>query len=274
MKHIKSLSAYLGESRGAHEVDVEEIIDDLNSSLKYASAALQDVKDGQIVKIYLNTDPDKDVKIANRVISQYGGKLKLDKGASTKDSLVYQIEESIILSPSGVQISQFEMDFVAMQAEKQGMTREEWIAHYATPTIGSGIDESFNSSTPNANDLGRYFIRLLAARDQAHVFHWQTESFAQHEAFGAFYEEFLESVDELVESIMGLKGRPIFGEEASITVEDYSPENINRFFEALYPLMNNELKMICDEESHEEIFDLARAITAQIDKLKYLLTLS
>ena len=168
--------------------------------------------------------------------------------------------------------SQFDIDFLGMQAEMHGMTREEWIAHYGSSI--QGVDESFETSTPNANDLGRYFIRLLAARDQAHVFHWQTESFAQHEAFGGFYEDFLESVDDLVESIMGLKGRPVFGAGASIHVEDYSPSNINKFFESLYPLLDNELKMICDEDVNEEIFDLARAITANIDKLKYLLTLS
>lgn len=168
--------------------------------------------------------------------------------------------------------SQFGVDFLGLQAEKHGMTRAEWIAHYGSSI--QGIDESFDTATPNANDLGRYFIRLLAARDQAHVFHWQTESFAQHEAFGNFYEDFLESVDDLVESIMGLKGRPVFGQSASIIVEDYSPSNINRFFEKLYPILNQELESICDPDQHEEIFDLAKAITAQIDKLKYLLTLS
>lgn len=273
MKHIKNLNQYLSEARGSHEVDVEEIIDDLNSSLKYASASLKDTKGGQVVAIYLDTDPDKDVKIAKKVISQYGGKLKLDKAASADDTLIYQIEEGLIVAPSGVQASQFDLDFVGLQAAKHGMTREEYVAHYASSSIGLGIDESFDSSTPGANDLGRYFIRLLAARDQAHIFHWQTQSFAQHEAFGDFYEDFLTDVDNMVESIMGLKGRPVFG-SAIIKVEDYNDININKFFERIYPVFDNELKMICDSEAHEEIFDLARGIIAKINKLKYLLTLS
>jgi hypothetical protein len=33
-------------------------------------------------------------------------------------------------------------DFLGMQAQAANMTREEWIAHYGTPEIGSGIDES------------------------------------------------------------------------------------------------------------------------------------
>jgi len=34
-----------------------------------------------------------------------------------------------------------ENDFLGMQAQMANMTREEWIAHYGTATIGSGIDE-------------------------------------------------------------------------------------------------------------------------------------
>lgn len=134
------------------------------------------------------------------------------------------------------------------------------------------LNESFDVMTPNGDDFGNFALKLLAARDQAHVFHWQTESFAQHEAFGAFYEEFLENVDELVESMMGIKERPNFG-DATISLKNYSEGVIEEFFQALYEVINDEIKLVIDP-MHEEIYDLARVITAQIDKLKYLLTLS
>jgi hypothetical protein len=35
-----------------------------------------------------------------------------------------------------------ENDFLGMQAQAANMSREEWIAHYGSPEIGSGIDES------------------------------------------------------------------------------------------------------------------------------------
>jgi len=35
-----------------------------------------------------------------------------------------------------------EYDFLGMQAQAANMSREEWIAHYGTPEIGSGIDEA------------------------------------------------------------------------------------------------------------------------------------
>ena len=37
-------------------------------------------------------------------------------------------------------------DFLGMQAQAANMSREEWIAHYGTPEIGSGIDEAKKST--------------------------------------------------------------------------------------------------------------------------------
>ena len=33
-----------------------------------------------------------------------------------------------------------EYDFLGMQAQAANMTREEWIAHYGTPDVGTGIE--------------------------------------------------------------------------------------------------------------------------------------
>jgi DNA-binding ferritin-like protein len=134
------------------------------------------------------------------------------------------------------------------------------------------INEGFNADTPSGNDLGNFALKLLAARDQAHIFHWQTKSYARHEAFGEFYEDFLTNVDDLVESIMGIIERPSFG-QATITLKDYSEGAIAEFFESLYRVINEEIKIVIDP-MHEEIYDLSRVITSQIDKLKYLLSLS
>ena len=135
------------------------------------------------------------------------------------------------------------------------------------------ISEGFATSTPNSNAIGAYFTKLLAIRDQAHVFHWQTRSFARHEAFGEFYETFLTNTDALAEMIMGIVGRPTFGEAATILLSDLSTESIQKFLEAAYPIFGDELEAIVDDDTHEEIFDQARIILAELDKLKYLLTL-
>lgn len=140
--------------------------------------------------------------------------------------------------------------------------------------IAKKFNQFITESLGEADDMyGTFFIRLLGLRDQAHIFHWQTTSFARHSAFGDFYTEYLTAVDVLAEMIMGIKGRPVMGTNATIMLKDYSDESISEFIENSEKLLGAELEMICNPAENEEVFDQARIILAEIDKLKYLLTL-
>ena len=46
----------------------------------------------------------------------------------------------------------------------------------------------------------------FAARNQAHIEHWNTKSYAEHVALGDFYEEVIDLVDEFVECYQGKFG--------------------------------------------------------------------
>jgi len=47
---------------------------------------------------------------------------------------------------------------------------------------------------------------LLAMQNQMRIFHWQTESFAQHKAFGGAYEDLDGSIDKFIEIYQGKNG--------------------------------------------------------------------
>ena len=46
----------------------------------------------------------------------------------------------------------------------------------------------------------------FAARNQAHLEHWNTKSYAEHMALGEFYDEVIDRVDDFVESYQGYFG--------------------------------------------------------------------
>jgi len=48
---------------------------------------------------------------------------------------------------------------------------------------------------------------LIRIQEQLRIFHWQTESYAQHKAFGKAYEELGELIDQFVEVYMGKNGK-------------------------------------------------------------------
>lgn len=74
---------------------------------------------------------------------------------------------------------------------------------------------------------------LLQSRNQAHIYHWQTQgmgSFAAHTALGAYYEGIIGIVDGLVESIQGRYGI-IRGYKMVGTLKE--DESYATYFEAL-----------------------------------------
>jgi hypothetical protein len=121
------------------------------------------------------------------------------------------------------------------------------------------------------NEFGTFFVKMLAVRDQGHIFHWQTYSYARHKAFGNFYDDYLDFVDKLAESIMGIKQRPIIG-NATITLVDYSDVAIKQYLDEAYNLFTVDIKGVV-EPTYVEIYNIIEEITALIDKLRYLLTL-
>ena len=76
---------------------------------------------------------------------------------------------------------------------------------------------------------------LMASRDQAHIFHWQTTgpgSFAAHMALNGYYDAIPDLVDALVESYQGKHGI-IKGFEPAERFDEYSKENALKYFKAL-----------------------------------------
>lgn len=76
---------------------------------------------------------------------------------------------------------------------------------------------------------------LMASRDQAHIFHWQTKgpgSFAAHLALNAYYDAMPEIVDALVEAYQGKHGI-VKGYEPAERFDEYSADVAIKYFKAL-----------------------------------------
>lgn len=45
--------------------------------------------------------------------------------------------------------------------------------------------------------------RVFATRNAVHLAHWRTDSYAQHQALGAFYDDLVDKIDRIVEMHQG-----------------------------------------------------------------------
>jgi DNA-binding ferritin-like protein len=81
---------------------------------------------------------------------------------------------------------------------------------------------------------------LMASRDQAHIFHWQTTgegSFAAHLALNGYYDAIPDMIDALVEAYQGKYGI-LKGYTTAEKFEDYEKSTVVKYFKALATYMD------------------------------------
>ena len=93
---------------------------------------------------------------------------------------------------------------------------------------------------------------LLAARDQAHIFHWQTTgegSFAAHLALNAYYDAVPAMVDALVEAYQGKYGI-VKGYTPAEKFDEYSTATVVKYFKALATFVDRVYNKIAKEDTN------------------------
>jgi DNA-binding ferritin-like protein len=115
---------------------------------------------------------------------------------------------------------------------------------------------------------------VLAMSVQSHLWHWQTKTYAAHEAFGEFYETLTETVDEIAEGFMGADiqfGNVKVAAEGDTFQMTAVIEELKRFKAAM---ADAETKLMSDENKlFHGVGDKVLEIVQATDKLLYLLTL-
>lgn len=114
------------------------------------------------------------------------------------------------------------------------------------------------------------FISLLfSSRDQAHVFHLRSLSYAQHKALNEYYDEILDLIDGLVESyqgkyglVQGYEGPRGFNENAG---------SATSYFEQLAQLIENTRSdIVQDSYLQNQVDEVLALVYSTIYKLKFL----
>mgnify|MGYP001271829089 FL=1 len=118
----------------------------------------------------------------------------------------------------------------------------------------------------NFNQIVRYSLEYL---NQSRYYHWQTESYAHHEALGEFYNSFSESVDKMVEAMAGRTGVKISIDQGKVELVDYNgaPEVIESL-EALRTRYE-EFKESITDLGYIDIEDIIDDIVHSINELLF-----
>ncbi len=111
--------------------------------------------------------------------------------------------------------------------------------------------------------------KLTYFHEQLHLLHWQTSSYAEHQALGGLYDYVHDFKDGVIEKIMGYTGK----RPAAYKIEALGGSPATTVVSDLMSFAS-ELKAFGEKNSYHDISNLADSLSGEAAKTKYLLTLS
>lgn len=114
--------------------------------------------------------------------------------------------------------------------------------------------------------IGSFFLTLLHSATNTHILHLQSRSFSEHQALSNFYDEIVDLVDGLIESLQGKIGI------IQYPVEYKKPADsglLELQFLSDYVTVNR-LVIGSDSELQNEVDTILNLINSTIYKLKFL----
>lgn len=111
---------------------------------------------------------------------------------------------------------------------------------------------------------------LIKIQEQLRIFHWQSETYAEHKAYGKAYEDFGDLVDQFIEVYMGKNGKLKAKVTYNIELDNYGEHNLTYINDFITYITNIE-KEIAPQDS--DLLNIRDEMLAVLNKLKYLLSL-
>jgi hypothetical protein len=131
-------------------------------------------------------------------------------------------------------------------------------------------DEDVEDVEDGSNDdFCEMVCNILHSRNQAHVFHLQTQSFAEHKALNDYYDGVVALFDGIVESYQGKYG--IIKNFKTFKIEQYrNGKKTISYFERLLDIIEENRDSVDDSYLQNQIDTVQELINSTIYKLRFL----
>jgi len=115
-------------------------------------------------------------------------------------------------------------------------------------------------------------IKFLTLQQQFRILHWQTKSYAKHNAYGSIYDSLDGFIDEFIEIYMGKYGRVSFNGDGNIMLKNSDSLDLNLFIKENISWLKS-LSGKLNVENDSDLLNIRDEIMGSLNKLRYLLTL-
>lgn len=121
--------------------------------------------------------------------------------------------------------------------------------------------------------MEKAILNLIKLQNQLRILHWQTDSYAQHKAFGKAYEGLDGLIDSLVEVHQGKYGKIMFSAPLSIELVNFDELAIDDVLTEVTDYLSAKFDGMVDTTKDTDCLNIRDSILQEINQLKYLLTL-
>ncbi len=116
--------------------------------------------------------------------------------------------------------------------------------------------------------IAKFLGTLMSSRNQAHVFHLQTPSFAAHKALNEYYDEIVDLIDSYAEMAQGRYGI-IRGYVMSAQI--FEDDSVLKYFTGLQKFVDEiRTQLPQDGELNNTVDEISGLISSTVYKLKFL----
>lgn len=130
-------------------------------------------------------------------------------------------------------------------------------------------EEEEDDDNDSNEDFCEMVCKILHSRNQAHIFHLQTQSYAEHKALNDYYDGVLGLFDGIVESYQGKYG--IIKSYKTFKIEQYKNcKKTISYFERLLDDIDNLRESVEDSYIQNQIDTVQELINSTLYKLKFL----
>jgi len=111
--------------------------------------------------------------------------------------------------------------------------------------------------------------KLTYFHEQLHLLHWQTKSYAEHQALGGLYDYVHDFKDGVIEKLMGYTNKRV----GVFKIEPLGAASADAVVSDLISFAAS-LRKYAEANAYNDISNLADSLSGEAAKTKYLLTLS
>ena len=133
-------------------------------------------------------------------------------------------------------------------------------------------DNMMENAIGNALTLETISSKLSYFYEQLHLLHFQTTSYAEHQALGIIYDKVGDFQDEIVEKIMGYSGKRIKAYKIDV-LKDYTNGMPNQVVRDLVKFAKD-LEEFGEANNMPDIENVAQSLSGEAAQTLYRLTLS